>query len=198
MKLQYRETKWFAGEVPDPKNYNLDYDKIEYQDSYNEALDLALEAFKPIAPQDQEKVKRFVYDSYINEDVLHYSDFSPEIGKLYDSGDLVFELKEFVRYIPLIENHPEWEEREEGYPQGGEQKDWEFQQFWVLKKAKEEISKELRSVRQDLFSTCEKAILNAQYELEKVGASEGLTKAATLLSEARQLVTNYLYEKENN
>jgi hypothetical protein len=57
------------------------------------------------------------------------------------------------------------------------------------------LTKGERSVRQDLFSPCEKAILNAQYELEKVGASEGLTKAAILLSEARQLLTDYLYGK---
>ena len=63
---------------------------------------------------------------------------------------------------------------------------------------KEIIDKGLRSVRIDLFSPCEKAIYNAQLELEKVGASIELTKAATLLSEARQLVTNYIYEHENN
>lgn len=60
----------------------------------------------------------------------------------------------------------------------------------------ENVSKEVRSIRIDLFSSCEKAILNAQYELEKVGASEGLTKASMLLSEARQLVSNYLWENK--
>jgi len=65
--------------------------------------------------------------------------------------------------------------------------------FKIESSNEQSITKEMRSVRVDLFSPCEKAILNAQYELEKVGSSEGLTKAAILLSEARQLVTDYLW-----
>ena len=61
----------------------------------------------------------------------------------------------------------------------------------------ENVTKELRSVRTDLFTPAETAILNAQYELEKAGADVKLTEATILLSKARSLVSEYFYEKES-
>lgn len=54
-----------------------------------------------------------------------------------------------------------------------------------------------RAIRVDLFGDCENVILKAQYELEKMPADIKLTKAATLLSEARKLVSYYLWDTEN-
>jgi hypothetical protein len=60
------------------------------------------------------------------------------------------------------------------------------------------MEREERAIRADLYGECEKSILKAQYELEKLGSDIKLTKAATLLSEARKLVSYYLWETENN
>jgi len=95
MKLQYRETKWFAGEVPEEPIWHeipatpdsSDWEIIDEQkQEYQEALKLAISQFKEIAPQDQEIIQQF----YCQSDNIKWT---PDPSKLYDSGDLVFELQ---------------------------------------------------------------------------------------------------------
>lgn len=52
-----------------------------------------------------------------------------------------------------------------------------------------------RRSRLDLCSLSELAIVDAVYEVEKIGADERLTKAIDLLQKARNLVADYLDEK---
>jgi hypothetical protein len=48
----------------------------------------------------------------------------------------------------------------------------------------------------DLLTPAEKAIYDAVQEVEKVGASVGLTDAVILLGKARDLVADYIEENE--
>lgn len=160
MKLQYRETKWFAGEasyspgrlarvyiqlpyhkklkiqkeigfeyIPSDTEHERDKKFFLFVKEHKKDFQLAelLELwpdtshFKEIAPQDQEKVKWECFrQSHEAWEERAWRNWQPEIGKLYDSGDLEFELKEFQ--LSFME--------ETAYPS--------YQQFWVLK-AKEEI-----------------------------------------------------------
>lgn len=49
-----------------------------------------------------------------------------------------------------------------------------------------------RRNRLDKMNPAELAIYNAMQEVEKLGASEGLTQAITLLSEAKDLVSDFV------
>jgi hypothetical protein len=53
----------------------------------------------------------------------------------------------------------------------------------------------LRRIQLELMTPAEKAIYDASLEVEKVGADERLTKAVVLLSEARNLVADYVDEQ---
>lgn len=55
-----------------------------------------------------------------------------------------------------------------------------------------------RRIRVDLNEPAELAIRNAVKEVEKVGADIRLTKAVILLSEARELVADFIDDKENS
>lgn len=52
-----------------------------------------------------------------------------------------------------------------------------------------------RRNRVDLMSTAEKTILEAGWEIEKLGADVKLTDAINLLSQARSLVADYIEAK---
>jgi len=118
MKLQYKNNQWVDAETG-----------IE------------------IAPQDQEKVtfamwwqsspdKKEKLDGNGRLKEINFDDWQPEEGKLYDSGDLVFELK-------TICPRTNWfiQTKCKSVP-SGQECDCELEQFWVLKeKAKEECKK---------------------------------------------------------
>jgi len=53
-----------------------------------------------------------------------------------------------------------------------------------------------RRIRLDLNEPAELAIYNAIQEVEKAGADPKLTKAVTLLSEAKNLVADYIDSKK--
>jgi hypothetical protein len=52
-----------------------------------------------------------------------------------------------------------------------------------------------RRIQLDLMTPAEKSIYDACLEVEKVGADERLTKAVVMLSEARNLVADYVDEQ---
>src|SRR5579864_9556457 len=92
MKLQYRETKWWAGEVPNEPTWHeipatpdsSDWEIIDEQkEEYQNAIQLATSQFIEIAPENQ---------FHISQNIWYPPDDG--IGKLYDLGDLEFELKE--------------------------------------------------------------------------------------------------------
>lgn len=92
----------------------------------------------PITPNDQEKVTDHIAAIVSIDEGLPYEKFinwQPEKGKLYDSGDLVFELEQ--RY--LIDGEWTYVHRSDVEMLPDEAfKPENNQQFWVLKKAKEE------------------------------------------------------------
>jgi hypothetical protein len=55
---------------------------------------------------------------------------------------------------------------------------------------------ENRRNRLDLMKPAEKAIYDAMQELEKVGADVRLTRASTLLQEAKNLISDFLDEQD--
>jgi len=99
MKLQYRETKWWAGEVPETivwkdEDKTVPINVMQYiATRYRQVMREALSQFKEIAPQDQEKVNEHFRNWEEEVENLYVIQWGPEIGKLYDSGDLVFELE---------------------------------------------------------------------------------------------------------
>jgi len=166
----------------------------------------------PIAREDWEKVKELIADIF---EIPLTERWNPTPLKLYEL-DVELEVHkvskslgttEYEKVAHLVEPKQTMKEKEELetedekasgtkgaiYLHGYYTAKDAIEIFKLESSSEQSVTKELRSVRVDLFSPCEKAILNAQYELEKVGASEGLTKAAMLLSGARQLVTDYLW-----
>jgi len=132
MKLQYRETKWWAGIIYERGGCKCD--------ECNKSKQLALEAFKEIASQDQEKVDEFIIMQQTKSGVTMTNDWKKylEIGKLYDSGDLVFEHQWQQKRRDQDESH--WVEHT-NWPwdkRNLESKIFEYREVWVLKdKAKE-------------------------------------------------------------
>ncbi len=152
----------------------------------------------PVHPEDQDKAKKLMFVNHrdkTDEKIVFdtFGNWLPPKGKEYSVTGVSVEIDE----IHICEACNKQGLRNCGYFDecGG----WITKQVCrIIDGVKGKVTKELRSVRVDLFSPCEKAIYDAQMELEKVGVDILLTKAGLLLSEARQLVTNYLYEKENN
>lgn len=125
-KLQYRleePNHWFGGVVPEKPEFSalellspaVDTDTIIKK--YESDLQLAIAAFKPIAPQDQKKVTKLI---------IEFSDADP--SKLYDSGDLEFELK---RQRKIFRNN-NWEWVNTTLDFIGH----EYREVWVLKEKK--------------------------------------------------------------
>ncbi len=53
-----------------------------------------------------------------------------------------------------------------------------------------------RRIRLDLMHPVEKMITETKWELEKLGADEKLTKATILLSEAKDLISDFIDERD--
>ena len=152
MKLQYKNNQWYAGEVPEPlpdhpdKGYMLgSYGTTMYKEQVQEeqeeideknyqALQLAISQFIPIAPNDQDKAGKIICKKYNQGAPISFYDiWQPEIGKLYDSGDLEFELEERRRY--KLENGlwAGWVKYMSEYIDLVQVDKFESKQFWVLK-----------------------------------------------------------------
>lgn len=206
MKVKYTSSKWFLENNDGTKKPTCLGKGFCCADRRCDALAWEERQCIEIDEKDYRKIEDICIEFELDKENINATIWQYGIDKSYDLPDdvgfeIVYECQEEIMGCKGCSckkvAHLKVENKENPYPNISIEEGLNMIQNALDKSIKEKkpISKGERSVRIDLFSHCEKAILNAQYELEKVGASEGLTKAAMLLSEARQLVTDYLYGK---